>query len=304
MKNIFKNKKFIITLIFIMFINILPMLALAQNECNSGNTNEFGLCIGIENPLGDKKDLKDIIGIILNSIADIVLPIVIVMVIYSGFLYVIARGKPEAIKDAHKALTWTLVGAAVLLGARLIANVLIDTVSSIGNDSGYNSTTTSNSYKPPVNTGSNSTNTNNNTNNSDIKDSPDTSIEPMDYPIVISNPWYNDSILNNAKVGVKILSFTSNSINYTLNTDKTVSSVQLLCRENKLKSLILTGDSQNSNTIPEFNNGLVNYNVQSGIEPLTKDLIYICALEYRDSSSPLDSFMTKSFHLYAGQGNK
>lgn len=105
-------------------------------------STDFGLCIGIDNPLGETKDIKSILASILKVIADIILPIVIVMVIYSGFLYVMARGKSEAIEKAHKTLTWTLIGAAVLLGAQLIANVLIDTVSSIAKDSGYNSNNT------------------------------------------------------------------------------------------------------------------------------------------------------------------
>ena len=134
----------------------------------ANKSTDFGLCIGIDNPLGETKDIKSILASILNVIADIVLPIVIVMVIYSGFLYVMARGKSEAIEKAHKTLTWTLIGAAVLLGAQLIANVLIDTVSSIAKDSGYN-TTTQKSSGGLLNIGNgfsgNGTNNNNNNNN-------------------------------------------------------------------------------------------------------------------------------------------
>lgn len=99
--------------------------------------DQFQLTVAVENPLGnDKKEIKDIVASILNVLMDIVLPIVIVMVIYSGFLYVMARGKPEAIETAHKTLTWTLIGAAILLGAQLISTILIDTVSNISKDAG------------------------------------------------------------------------------------------------------------------------------------------------------------------------
>ncbi len=109
-------------------------------ESCGNKATDFGLCVGIDNPLGDQKDVKDILASILKVIVEIVLPVVVVMVIYSGFLYVLARGNAEAIEKAHKTLTWTLIGAAILLGAQLIANVLIDTVSSIATDSGYNTT--------------------------------------------------------------------------------------------------------------------------------------------------------------------
>ncbi len=140
-----------------------------MDACANKST-DFGLCIGIDNPLGEKKEIKDILGSILKAISDIILPIVVVMVIYSGFLYVMARGKAEAIEKAHKTLTWTLIGAAVLLGAQLIANVLIDTVSSIGKDSGYSSTTQKNTNTGSSNIGTGfgnnaNTNTNNNSGN-------------------------------------------------------------------------------------------------------------------------------------------
>lgn len=120
---------------------VLPVysgLVIAQTAGQTTTTpaDQFELNIAVKNPLGDKKEIKDIVAAILKIIAEIALPIVIVMVIYSGFLYVIARGKPEAIAKAHKSLTWTLIGAAILLGAQLISTVLIETISNIGKDSG------------------------------------------------------------------------------------------------------------------------------------------------------------------------
>src|SRR3989344_6958966 len=41
--------------------------------CENKST-DFGLCVGIDNPLGEKKEVKDILGAILKTIADIVLP--------------------------------------------------------------------------------------------------------------------------------------------------------------------------------------------------------------------------------------
>lgn len=98
--------------------------------------DSFELTVAVENPLGDKKEIKDILAAIMETIVDIALPVVIVMVIYSGFLYVLARGRPDAVSKAHQTLTWTLVGAVILLGAQLIATVLVETVSDISADSG------------------------------------------------------------------------------------------------------------------------------------------------------------------------
>ncbi len=123
---------------FIFKALLLTMLLLpAFGGVSAQDPDTFELNVGIKNPLGDgKTEIKDIVGSIMKVIVDIALPIVIVMVIYSGFLYVIARGNPDKIKVAHQTLTWTLVGAVVLLGAQLISTVLIETVSNISKDAG------------------------------------------------------------------------------------------------------------------------------------------------------------------------
>ncbi len=130
------------------------------NSYAQSNADNFELTVAVKNPLGDKKEFKDILSSVLKAIMDIVLPVVIVMVIYSGFLYVVARGNPDAISKAHKTLTWTLIGAAILLGAQLIATVLVDTVSNIGRDSGV--TSRRNSSGSNFNNTSNTSNSSNN----------------------------------------------------------------------------------------------------------------------------------------------
>lgn len=102
---------------------------------NGQDADKFELRVGIENPLGDKKDLTQIFSSVLNSLTDIILIIVVIMIIYAGFKYVLAVGNSDKIKDAHKNLTWTLIGAAILLGAQLIANIVITTISNIQKDS-------------------------------------------------------------------------------------------------------------------------------------------------------------------------
>jgi len=149
-------KKFIITFLFALvvfsgnFITV-PKLAFAQDATTATPADNFELKVAIDNPICDKKGgtgctttIKDLIAKILKVVIEFAIPVVVVMVIYSGFLYVVARGKPEAIETAHKTLTWTLIGAAIILGAQLISNVIIDTVSNISKDSGIsNSSITS-----------------------------------------------------------------------------------------------------------------------------------------------------------------
>ena len=86
----------------------------------------------IVDPLGERyKSIPALIQTILEGVLKIGIPIVALAVVYCGFLFVFARGKPEELKKAKDALLWTLVGAAILLGSWAIAKMISATVLSL-----------------------------------------------------------------------------------------------------------------------------------------------------------------------------
>ncbi len=68
------------------------------------------------------------IKILLEGVLKVGIPVVALAVIYCGFLFVSARGKPEELTKAKDALLYTLIGAAILLGSWAIAQMISDTV--------------------------------------------------------------------------------------------------------------------------------------------------------------------------------
>lgn len=58
--------------------------------------------------------------------------VVILMIVYVGYLFVVARGNESKITEARKALLWTIIGALVLLGAKAISSGILATVQSLG----------------------------------------------------------------------------------------------------------------------------------------------------------------------------
>ena len=72
--------------------------------------------------------INDFIKIILQGAIKIGIPIIALAIIYSGFLFVKARGNPEQIKEAKNSLLYTLIGAAILLGAWGIAQLISNTI--------------------------------------------------------------------------------------------------------------------------------------------------------------------------------
>ena len=58
-------------------------------------------------------------------------PVVVLAIIYTGFLFVQAQGNKSKLDKAKNSLTNTLIGAALLLGAFVIAEAIGTTVEDI-----------------------------------------------------------------------------------------------------------------------------------------------------------------------------
>ena len=101
------------------------------NPTTSGGNPTTNLSVKFENPFegsgnGSLFDfLKTIIDRILLPIGGI---LAVLAFIYSGFLYVMAQGDESKIKTAHKALLYSAIGTAVLLGSWTLATVIENTI--------------------------------------------------------------------------------------------------------------------------------------------------------------------------------
>ncbi len=95
-------------------------------------TDPVKLSIKIKNPFSGGNDLYSFIKTIIN---EILIPIggvvAVLMIMYAGFLYVTARGNPAQISKAHDALLYGAIGAAILLGAWVIAGAIEGTVNEL-----------------------------------------------------------------------------------------------------------------------------------------------------------------------------
>lgn len=88
----------------------------------------------LQNPFKTLDSFPKIIKAVVNNIIlPIAVPFIGVMIMYSGFLFVVARrsGNTDGLKKAKETLTYTLIGAALVLGAFVIANALQGTLNSL-----------------------------------------------------------------------------------------------------------------------------------------------------------------------------
>ena len=116
MKYIKKNlNKFILGV----FIFVFPIVSFAEGE------------VTIINPLGSTNTLIGLVKKILEGAVKIGMPVIVLAIIYSGFLFVAAQGNSEKLNEAKRSLTYTLIGAAILLGSWAIAQLIADTVKAL-----------------------------------------------------------------------------------------------------------------------------------------------------------------------------
>ncbi|HLP86658.1 MAG TPA: hypothetical protein VK153_02170 [Candidatus Paceibacterota bacterium] len=144
---IFKTKKYTIlsgilkySFIIVFAVMLLaPVVFAAPDGVDNTNNNSAGvdntgtnITTKIENPLGDNiKDIPSFIKEIINIVLYIGIPIVALAIIYTGFLFVQAQGNSEKLTKAKNSLVYTLIGAALLLGAFVIADAIGKTVEDI-----------------------------------------------------------------------------------------------------------------------------------------------------------------------------
>ena len=113
-------------LIFITSVLLVPMVSFAQGNVPAP-ADQSGKLV---NPI-NANDFGSFIKTLLGGLIKIGIPVIAVAIIYSGFLFVAARGNSEKLSKAKDTLLYTLIGAAILLGSLAIAQLIQATVTSL-----------------------------------------------------------------------------------------------------------------------------------------------------------------------------
>lgn len=85
----------------------------------------------ITNPLSNINSVNELILKILEVVVKIGLPVIALSIIYVGFLFIKARGNDGELKTAKTAFLWVIIGAAIVLGAQVIAIAIQGTINSL-----------------------------------------------------------------------------------------------------------------------------------------------------------------------------
>ena len=120
-------KKSLWKLFLALYILVVPIITLAQVENCDPTTGK--IC----NPLANSgiNSIPELIKTFLDGALKIGIPIIALAIIYSGFLFVFARGNSEKLTKAKDSLLYTIIGAAILLGSWAIAKMIEVTITGL-----------------------------------------------------------------------------------------------------------------------------------------------------------------------------
>lgn len=76
---------------------------------------------------GGGATLQDFIELLIKIIQSVGIPALVIAIIYSGFILLTAGGNEAQISKGKTWIFWTLIGAAIILGAQVIADTVFNT---------------------------------------------------------------------------------------------------------------------------------------------------------------------------------
>ncbi len=104
--------------------------AFAVSQITGGNPQNGSGIKELDNPIA-AESLNDFIGNIIEILLLLAAPILVCVFIWIGLRFVLAQGKPGEIEKVKGDLLWTLIGAAIVLGAYGIKTLVTGTLGSI-----------------------------------------------------------------------------------------------------------------------------------------------------------------------------
>lgn len=90
----------------------------------------FAMAAELVSPLA-YRSVSDFIAAVLRAAVYVSMPVIALFIMYAGFKYILARGNPGAIDEAHKNFLFVIIGTMLILGAWVLATLIGGTVTQL-----------------------------------------------------------------------------------------------------------------------------------------------------------------------------
>lgn len=111
---------------------IAPTSQINVRTAPSVQTTGSGLSAStkLQNPI-KYNTFSDFAAAVTKTAVQVLMPFIVLAFIYSGFLFVSAQGNTDKLEKAKTAITYSMIGAFILLGAWGFAQIIGQTVSTL-----------------------------------------------------------------------------------------------------------------------------------------------------------------------------
>ena len=111
-------------------LSLLTLSVFAQGSIDT--PGDLDLSVNLPNPLTGINSIPEFIKALLDIALSIGTWVAVLFIIYSGFLFIKARGDVKGLEEAKKTFFGTMIGTAILLGAYVIAAAIQGTITQLG----------------------------------------------------------------------------------------------------------------------------------------------------------------------------
>jgi hypothetical protein len=103
----------------------------SQAPASASNSNSAPVTT-LTNPLKGVNSISDLILTFMKIVSYMAVILGVIMLMWVGLQFVMARGNPEEIKKRSNQLLWIVIGIGVILGSTLLVNLVINTLQATG----------------------------------------------------------------------------------------------------------------------------------------------------------------------------
>jgi len=100
-------------------------------SANDPSDTPGGGVLRLQNPI-KANTFPQFLQAIIAIVVQVGIPVVVLGIMYAGFLFVTARGNSEQLNTAKQALLYSLIGAGIVLGAFVISTAIQGTIDQLG----------------------------------------------------------------------------------------------------------------------------------------------------------------------------
>ena len=117
-----------------MVVFVMPANSIMAQSTSTAASSGSGSTVTLQNPLNQAKygTVGGLIEGFVEILSYIAVLFAVIVIIYIGFRFVLAQGNKDTMNELKDWLLWTVIGVAIVIGARVIIDVVINTLSATG----------------------------------------------------------------------------------------------------------------------------------------------------------------------------